>query len=189
MFFQDKMSRDEQPAVCPHCQGTSLPASQRGMGMAALRPWLWMFSVLATILLTVWVMRADDARMIQSALAQTEQFGGGQVPAARSVYAFSGQLTSRTHGLFMVDVDAGTLWCYELERGENDELQLRLVAARSWIFDRYLEEYNVTKPIPSTVRMMVEQQRSHRRDADVSPDEPIGSDAVDGPVFPDENGE
>jgi hypothetical protein len=36
-----------------------------------------------------------------------------------------------------------------------------LVAARSWIFDRFLEEFNVAKPTPGEVQLMVRQQRGN----------------------------
>jgi hypothetical protein len=66
----------------------------------------------------------------------------------------------------MMDVDTGTIWCYELDRAEHGPLQLRLVAARSWIFDRYLEEFNVADPIPGAVREMIRHQRTDRAAAD-----------------------
>jgi hypothetical protein len=66
----------------------------------------------------------------------------------------------------MMDVDAGTIWCYEIDRGPHGEPQMKLVAARSWIYDRYLEEFNVAEPVPGAVRDMVEKQRSHRSDQD-----------------------
>ena len=51
-----------------------------------------------------------------------------------------------------------------MPRGQSGEPQMKLVAARSWIYDRYLEEFNVAEPVPGAVRAMVEQQRSHRSD-------------------------
>ena len=71
---------------------------------------------------------------------------------ARGIYAFTGQLTSKSYGLFMLDVDSGTVWCYEFQRAANGEPQMKLVAARSWISDRYLEEFNVADPVPSAVQ-------------------------------------
>jgi len=128
----------------------------------------WVMTVALVVIATALVMRRDAGWLTRSALGQSEEsegIGGGVRAGARGIYAFSGQLTSKTYGLFMVDVDTGTIWCYELSRGSNNELQMRLVAARSWIFDRYLEEFNVGEPIPAAVEAMVQRQRSHREDA------------------------
>jgi len=43
---------------------------------------------------------------------------------------------------------------------------MKLVAARSWLWDRFLEEFNVSDPVPGAVRAMVEQQKSQRQDID-----------------------
>lgn len=75
--------------------------------------------------------------------------------AARGVFAFTGELTKGTHGVFMVDVDAGTIWCYEFVPGKR---KLRLVAARDWRFDRYLENFE-TEPPPEVVQEILEEQR------------------------------
>ncbi|UCD27312.1 MAG: hypothetical protein JSV03_09270 [Planctomycetota bacterium] len=122
---------------------------------------LWMVTVLLAVVATALIMRWDEARLTETVYAQVP--GAGQV-GARGIYAFTGQLSSKNYGLFMLDVDTGTIWCYELQKGTRGELQLKLVAARSWIWDRYLEEFNVADPIPGAVRAMVEQQRSHRQE-------------------------
>jgi hypothetical protein len=77
------------------------------------------------------------------------------------VFAFSGQLTPTSFGVFMVDVDEGTLWCYEYGGGGSAK-KLRLVSARSWLFDRYLEDFQCEAPSPLEIRDLVEQQRSRR---------------------------
>lgn len=74
---------------------------------------------------------------------------------ARGVFAFTGELTKGSLGVFMVDVDAGTIWCYEYVAGKR---KLRLVAARDWRFDRYLENFE-TEPPPEVVQEILEEQR------------------------------
>jgi hypothetical protein len=74
----------------------------------------------------------------------------------------------------MVDVDSGTVWCYEMEKGPTGEFQLRLVAARSWIFDRYLEEFNCAEPTPGAVKAMISRQDSHRDTQPAEPDRTTG---------------
>ena len=141
---------------------------------------LWLIAVLLAVIATVLVLRLDDARLMRSAMAQTET-PGGAIVGARGIYAFSGQVSAKTFGLFMLDVDTGTIWCYELSRAANDELLLRLVAARSWTSDRYLEEFNVADPVPAAVRMMVQQQRSMRQD---QTQPPVATAPAGGPVLP-----
>lgn len=74
---------------------------------------------------------------------------------ARGVFAFSGPMTKGTNGVFMVDVDRGTIWCYELLSGDK---QLKLIAARDWRYDRYLENYH-TDPPPKVIQDLLEDQR------------------------------
>jgi hypothetical protein len=140
----------------------------------------WVTVVLLAVIATALVMRLDEGRLMRSAMAQTESPGAGLV-GARGIYAFSGQLTLKTFGLFMLDVDTGTIWCYELSRGTNDELLLRLVAARNWTSDRYLEEFNVADPVPGAVRMMVQQQRAMRQ---TQVETPAATAPAKGPALP-----
>lgn len=122
---------------------------------------LWIIALLLTMIATALITRMDDGALIRQATAQNAP-GGTPMLGARGIYAFTGPITSRSYGLFMLDVDTGTLWCYELERSPVDGVnRLKLVAARSWIFDRYLEEFNVAKPTPSEVRGLVQMQRSN----------------------------
>jgi len=121
----------------------------------------WVMTVVLAVMATALIMRLDDKAFLRSALAQSVDRGVLPIAGARGIHAFTGQLSSKTHGLFMLDVDAGTIWCYGLEKGRDGETRLRLVAARSWIFDRHLEEFNVAAPTPNEVRMMVQQQTSH----------------------------
>jgi hypothetical protein len=122
----------------------------------------WIIITLLAVIATALVMRWDEAAWTRAAFAQVA--GAGAAPAgARGIYAFTGQLTGKSYGLFMMDVDSGTIWCYEFQRGLNNEPQMKLVAARSWIYDRYLEEFNVADPIPSEVKTLVQQQQSNRQ--------------------------
>ena len=118
---------------------------------------LWIIAVLLAVIATALWMRPGD-RLLPAALAQNQPLAG-----ARGVFAFTGPLERDQYGLFMLDVDTGTVWCYEIQgSGAKGETRLKLIAARSWIFDRYLEEFNTGEPIPSEVRDMVQQQRAGR---------------------------
>ena len=146
----------------------------------------WVMTVVLAVIATALVTRRDGARLMKAALAQSGGSGEAGQVGARGIYAFTGQLTSKSYGVFMVDVDTGTIWCYEMAKGANNELQMRLVAARSWVFDRYLEEFNVAEPVPAAVRAIVRQQRSHREETEVE----IENNAENGnvPALPNEGG-
>ncbi len=129
-------------------RGFGLSGQSRGHVVA------WMGVAALSAAVAVWVIDRRPAPAPQAAYAQTA------APAplgARGIYMCPAQLGPTTFGLYMIDVDAGTLWCYEYTPN-----QLRLVAARSWIFDRYLEEYNVAGLRPADVAKLVQQQRSQR---------------------------
>jgi hypothetical protein len=72
------------------------------------------------------------------------------------IMAFTGQIDKEIYGIMMVDVDAGTLWVYQYRKAGN---QLKLLAARSWLYDRYLEEYNCSQPTPSEVAQLIASQQ------------------------------
>lgn len=129
----------------------------------------WVIAVLLAVIATTLVLRVDDALLRQgTAVAQTSATPVGPRMGARGISAFIGQLTRNSYGLFMIDVDTGTVWCYEVGSGGDGAKQLRLVAARSWVYDRYLEEYNVTDPTPSAVRALVAQQMQNQTTGDTA---------------------
>jgi len=97
---------------------------------------------------------------------------------AKGVYAFAGQITPHTYGLWMLDVDAGNLWCYELVQSKEQAPRLRLVACRSWVHDRYLKEFNILGVTPAEVAQMVDDQDPHR--VWPPPAEPQGSAPAEG---------
>jgi hypothetical protein len=160
------------PAHCAAC----------GQAVAAVPPRnqtvLWVIALLLAVIATAMLTRGQAA-ISRTAVAQSADVTGRTEIAPRSIYAFSGQLTRDRFGLFMMDVDAATVWCYELAPREDSQLHMRLVAARSWYWDRSLEEFNVAGPVPGAVREMVLQQRSHR---DLTQPQPSPDEG--GPVIP-----
>jgi hypothetical protein len=115
---------------------------------------LWIIAVLLAIIATCLVLRViDGPGLLPQAQAQTARMG------AHGIFAFTGQLGPRSYGLFMVDVDAGNVWCYEYAAEKG---RLRLVAGRSFIHDRYLEEFNTDSPTPGEVAQLVDRMRAHK---------------------------
>lgn len=113
----------------------------------------WVIAVLlAFIAGMLWSRTPGSAA--PAALAQS-----GQLVGARGVYAFTGQLDQGRFGLFMLDIEQGTIWCYEID-SVGGVRKLRLIAARSWIYDRYLRDFNCAAPDFRAVQQLVAQQRA-----------------------------
>jgi len=75
------------------------------------------------------------------------------------------QVERDSYGLAMVDTVSQTLWIYELNNRGPAHNRLRLLAARSWRYDRLLQQYNTAEPKPEQVKMLLEslgQQQKKR---------------------------
>ncbi len=131
----------------------SNPRSEIDVQPARSNPVWWIIAVsLAVIALNLTFRDGDWA---SSAVAQSFRSGG-----ARGTYAFTGPVTPSTFGVYMVDTDNNTLWCYEIIE-QNGLKKLRLIAARSWLHDKFLRRYNIDSPDPEEVEAMVRQEREH----------------------------
>ena len=75
--------------------------------------------------------------------------------ASGSVLAVAGQVTRDTYGLYMVDLDNRTICVYQWLAKSR---KLRLMAARTYTYDRELDEYN-TEPSPRDIRDLVRKAR------------------------------
>jgi hypothetical protein len=113
----------------------------------------WVIAVLLAFIAGVLWTRTPSGG-VSTALAQNPQLVG-----ARGVYAFTGQLDQNRFGLFMLDIEQGTVWCYEIDN-VGGVRKLRLIAARSWVYDRYLRDFNCTPPDFREVQELVAQQRT-----------------------------
>lgn len=166
------MNHDTHNVPMPSASDASPTDNPRVIFVAApARPvGLWIISILLAVIATIMVLRWDDASLTRAAMAQTANPSAGPGMGVRGIYAFTGQLDARSFGLFMLDVDSGTVWCYEMVRNRaSDPVFMRLVAARSWLYDRYLEEFNAGSPTPTEVRQLVEQQRTARQGQTTQP--------------------
>ena len=117
-------------------------------------PVFWVIAAALVAIATAQFIKPDHPFTIDSALAQGVVSGG-----ARGVFAFSGQLSKNTYGVYIVDVDAMTMWMYEYQPQKGC---MRLAAARSWRYDRYLENHNLCDLPPDIVEQMVAEQRKYR---------------------------
>jgi hypothetical protein len=117
-------------------------------------PVYWVIAGALVVIAVTLLVRPAEQPLQGLAFGQPVTSGG-----ARGIFAFSGQLSKGTYGVYMVDVDAMTTWVYEYLPQKGC---LRLAAARTWRYDRYLEDYNVCGPPPDAVERMVEDQREYR---------------------------
>lgn len=111
---------------------------------------LWIIALLLAVIATALLMRGSASSWVAPA------FGDSPMVGARGVFAFTGQLDKSSYGLFMVDVDNRTVWCYQYLPSTR---KLRLVAARSFGHDRYLEDYNIEDPTIEDVKGLLNEQR------------------------------
>ena len=128
-------------------------AMQRGGNMA-----LWIIAVLLGMIASAMWTRGPGGGFLPQALGQNQPGAG-----ARGVFAFTGQIDHNRFGLFMLDVDQGTIWCYEIDNAGGTR-KLRLVAARTFIYDRYLKDFNSGEPSFRMVQKLVAQQRNDADD-------------------------
>lgn len=111
---------------------------------------LWIIALLLAVIATTLLVRGSGQTMLAPA------FGDSPMVGARGIFAFTGQLDKNSYGLFMMDVDNRTVWCYQYLTGRR---KLQLVAARSFDFDRYLEDYNLDGPTKDEVKALLDDQR------------------------------
>ena len=83
----------------------------------------------------------------------------GSAGAPSGVFAIAGQITHETYGLYLVDLRNDTICMYEYLGGERR--LLRLMAARTFLFDRQLDAYN-TEPPPADIQKLVQSARRQK---------------------------
>lgn len=131
---------------------------------------LWIIAIFLAIIATALLTRGTNGP-----LGATPAMGDAPMAGARGIFAFTGQIDQNRYGLFMMDVDSSNVWCYEYLPGSR---KLKLVAARSFLYDRYLENYQTDEPKPATVKLMLERERQAQGRnsgfADAGRDEPAG---------------
>jgi len=111
----------------------------------------WIIAILLAIIATALIVGQPGSTLIQPANAQNSSMVG-----ARGIFAFTGQLDEDSYGLFMLDVDSNNVWVYQYQPNDS---RLKLVAARSFLYDRYLEDYKNAAPGPQEIKRMLDDQR------------------------------
>jgi hypothetical protein len=106
----------------------------------------------AVLLLILLVLLERDNRLTLTSAALAEP----QAPIAggsNGLFVMPGQLSANSWGCYLMDTDHATLSVYQYSPSEPI---LRLVAVRSFEYDRQLSEFN-TAPPPHEIKDLVDQ--------------------------------
>jgi hypothetical protein len=139
---------------------------------------LWIIAILLAIIATTLIVSPGDGPAINAAMGDSPMVG------ARGIFAFTGQLDKNSYGLFMMDVDSSNVWCYQYVPGTR---RLKLVAARSFLYDRYLEDYGGDEPSPEQIKVLLDDQRRIKNRISrggIAPDDPDEGLGINVPTDP-----
>jgi hypothetical protein len=111
---------------------------------------LLLFGILAVAVFYVWAVgsRIKAPTAAEATLRDSTQGEVLVVPI---------QIDRDNYGIAMVDTRLQSLWIYELNRRAAAHNRLRLLAARSWEYDRLLEDYNTAEPKPKQIKALLEK--------------------------------
>jgi hypothetical protein len=107
---------------------------------------------LAFIVLGAGLIFFAGSRLGSSASAEA----AAQAVAEDGIMVVGVQLERDSYGLAMVDTVGQTLWIYEINKHGPSHNRLKLLAARSWRYDRLLKQYNTAEPKPEQVKLLLE---------------------------------
>lgn len=127
------------------------PPAGRGLVYA-----LWANAALLAVIAVILLARGERVPgLLSVASAQnTPPIAGGG-----GVFIMPAQFARETWGTYLLDVDNQTIAAYVFTPTRR---QLELVAARSYRYDRALENFNTAAPSPSEVRELLRRQADLR---------------------------
>lgn len=170
------------------------PAEERprrgsGFGKALWVVGLGLVANAGVMLYTHVTGRAPDLVLDRAALAQVTPGGGpgGTMLGARGIYMMPAQLGPNAFGVYLLDVDSQTICVY---RALPDTSHFRLMAARSFQHDRFLQDFNNEPLRPKDVQKLVQDQRQRlelqmRGEQPTVPQTPLRDENLpDGAVVP-----
>jgi hypothetical protein len=110
----------------------------------------WLLPVVIVVSLLVVLLLCGQSGLPAAVRAQPQSPENGQI------LVIPIQLERNSYGLAMVDTVSRTLWIYQLNSTGPAHTRLQLLAARSWQYDRQLQQYNTADPKPQQVKMLLE---------------------------------
>jgi len=111
---------------------------------------LLLLGILAVATIYVWAL-GSRMKMPSTAEATLQGTSEGEVLVVPI------QIDRDNYGIAMVDTKLQSLWIYELNRRAAAHNRLRLLAARSWKYDKLLEDYNTAEPKPKQIKELLER--------------------------------
>ncbi len=127
----------------------------------------WLIVILLTVIATCLLIE----------LGAAAPAAHGQVGAAGSqdVLVVAGQVASGVYGLYLVDLKQKTICVYQFVPHARKK-RLEFVAARTFVYDVMLDDWNNADPLPREVKMIVDKQQ-RLKDTETGP----GNDQVNEP--------
>ena len=107
----------------------------------------------ALLLLILLVLIGRDNRLALASTAMADSPAPAGSTGGNGLFVMPGQLSPNTWGCYLMDTDHQTLSVYQYTPSEQT---LRLVAARSFRYDRMMGNYN-TAPPPLDIRDLSER--------------------------------
>jgi len=131
------------------------------------RKWI-MPTVLVLGLTALFIMAIKSAEPVSADAPMQASTEGG-------ILVVPVQLERDSYGVAMVDTLSQTMWVYQLSSHGPAYNRLKLFAARSFRYDRMLQQYNTAEPKPQQVRIMLESlgQEQTEQSEQKQPDEGI----------------
>ena len=83
------------------------------------------------------------------------------------------QLERDVYGIAMVDTVGQTIWIYQLSNRGPVYNRLKLLAARSWKYDKLLEQYNTAEPKPEQVKALLQNLGQPTEEKQTESNEPV----------------
>ena len=120
-------------------------------------------AIMLGLILIVLLSRNDSPRWMNAAFAQTPGSSASTpqpIAGGAGLFLMPAQFFTNMWGCYVMDVDAQTLCAYQYYPVEK---QLRLVAARSFRYDRQLGNFNTEMPSPAEVKALVEKEKAGDR--------------------------
>jgi hypothetical protein len=100
---------------------------------------------------------------------------GSDQNSQSSIQVIPIQISRENQGIVMVDTRSRTIWIYELFDRQTGFKQIRLMAARTWEYDRLLTEWNSAEPTPQQIRNALENIHQQQMIEAIQPEESAGA--------------
>ncbi len=118
------------------------------MRLVVERRWLLPALIVCGVVCLFFVVgRSVSPRMVE---ATPQALGNGEL------FVVPIQIQRDVYGVAMVDTGNQTLWIYEFAGRGPGQRQLVLSSARSWRYDRLIQQYKTADPTPNQVKMLLE---------------------------------